>query len=331
MYSDGVSTIPAPGAERASLTVSVVICAYTQDRWSDIITAVGSIGAQDTRATETILVIDHNPALRERACSEIEGVVIVENREARGLSGARNTGVAVARGDVVAFLDDDAWAEPSWLTRLMEVYEEPGVIGAGGGITPAWQRGRPRWWPDEFDWVVGCSYRGLPTQRAEVRNMIGANMSFRRSTLVAVGPFSHGIGRIGTRPLGGEETELAIRARRESDGGSIVYEPRARVNHRVPASRDTARYFIHRCYAEGLSKAMIAKLVGTDSALASERTYAVRTLGTGIFRHAGDALRRRDGYGLLRAAWIVIGLAVTTIGYVAGWVTARPATKAGAT
>jgi glycosyltransferase involved in cell wall biosynthesis len=303
-----------------------VICAYTADRWDDILDAVRSVQAQDTPALETILVIDHNPALLERVRAGIDGVVAIENVEARGLSGARNSGVAAARGDVVAFLDDDAWAEPTWLTDLLAVYREPGVIGAGGGITPVWLEGRPRWWPDEFDWVIGCSYRGLPTRRADVRNMIGANMSFLRSTLLAVGPFSHGIGRIGTRPLGGEETELAIRARRGSDGGRIVYEPSARVNHRVPGSRGTGRYFVSRCYAEGLSKAAIARLVGTDRALQSERAYAFRTLGAGVVRHSVDVVRRRDPFGLARAAWIVVGLAATTAGYLVGRLSARPTT-----
>lgn len=319
-----MSTNPATTDATPGPSVSVVICAYTMDRWDDIVDAVRSVEAQETPALETILVVDHNPALLERVRAEIGGVVAVENLEARGLSGARNSGVAVARGDVVAFLDDDAWAEPAWLSLLLAVYRDPQVIGAGGGIAPAWQRGRPRWWPDEFDWVVGCSYRGLPRERAEVRNMIGANMSFRRSTLQAAGPFLHGIGRIGTRPLGGEETELAIRARRGSPGGRIVYEPAARVNHRVPASRGTARYFVSRCYAEGLSKAAIAKLVGTDSALASERSYAVRTLGAGVLRHAGDVVRRRDLHGLARAAWIVIGLAATVSGFAVGRLSARP-------
>jgi len=309
-------------------TVSVVICAYTQDRWDDIVAAARSIRAQDTAALETIIVVDHNPALLERVQAEFADVTVVENVESRGLSGARNSGVAITRGEVVAFLDDDAWAESDWLTCLLDAYREPRVIGVGGQINPAWQRARPRWWPHEFDWVVGCSYRGLPDRRAEVRNMIGANMSFRRSVLAMTGPFSHGIGRVGTRPLGGEETELAIRARRHS-GGRILHEPRARVHHRVPASRATRRYFINRCYAEGLSKAAISRLVGADSALATERTYAIRTLGSGVFRHAGDALRRGDGHGLLRAVWIVIGLAATTAGYIVGRTTARAITGSG--
>lgn len=298
-------------------TVSVVICAYTEERWNDIVAAVESVRAQARPALETILVADNNPALLDRIGVGIDGVIATPNVEARGLSGARNSGVAVARGDVVAFLDDDAWAEPDWLTHLAAAYGEPDVVGAGGGIAPAWQTARPRWWPDEFDWVIGCSYRGLPRERSEVRNPIGANMSFLRSALQIAGPFSHRMGRIGTRPLGGEETELAVRVRRSVPGGRILYEPKARVNHRVPASRGTARYFLDRCYAEGLSKAVMTKLVGAET-LSSERSYTLRTLPAGVVRHSLDVLRRRDPFGLLRASWIVIGLAATTSGYVVG-------------
>jgi len=322
-----MSSAAGPGD---ALTASVVICVYTEDRWADIVRAVRSVEAQTTAPLETILAVDHNPALRARVAGELSGVVVTENMEARGLSGARNSGFAIARGDIVAFLDDDAWAEPDWLGTLIAAYADRDVISAGGTIIPDWDGGRPRWWPDEFDWVVGCSYRGLPTQRADVRNAIGANMSFRRATLEAAGGFSHGIGRIGTRPLGGEETELAIRARRLSHGARIVYEPAATVHHRVPSSRSNARYFLSRCYAEGLSKAAISRLVGAERALASERSYAVRTLGAGALRDAADTIRRRDPFGLARAAWILIGLATTTLGYLVASVTARPLSRTSA-
>lgn len=319
---------PAPAGPP---TVSAIICAYTLDRWTDIVAAVRSIEAQDMQALETVIVADHNPELLARVRRELPGVVAVENVEARGLSGARNSGIAGSRGEILAFLDDDAWAEPSWLGHLVGGYTDAAVIGVGGSIAPAWERGRPRWWPEEFDWVIGCSYRGLPRQTSEVRNMIGANMSFRRKVFERAGTFSHGIGRIGTRPLGGEETELSIRARRAFPGNRVLYEPAARVNHRVPATRGTARYFLNRCYSEGLSKAAIAKLVGAERALASERSYAVRTLSSGAISDLVDVVRQRDPYGLARAAWIVLGLAATTLGYVVGRLSARWAEGAAAT
>lgn len=307
-------------------SVSVVICAYTEARWDELVAAVRSAQAQATPVLETILVIDHNPALRERASREIPDVVLVENVEQRGLSGARNSGVQVARGDVIAFMDDDAWADGAWWSHLAAAYADPAVMAAGGAILPAWEHGRPVWFPREFDWVVGCTYLGMPEERATVRNMIGCNMSFRREAFAEVGGFSHGIGRIGTRPLGGEETEFCIRAQRRWPDRVIVYEPAAFVNHRVPAARGTIGYFRSRCYSEGLSKAAIAKLVGSGSALATERGYAVRTLGGGVARNLADVVRGRSLAGVRRAVAIVFGLVVTTAGYAVGRVSARPVT-----
>lgn len=303
---------------------SVVICAYTEARWLELRAAIDSIGEQRLPALETLLVIDHNRPLFERAASEIAGVVLLENREQQGLSGARNSGVAAARGDVIAFMDDDATAAPDWLERLAEPYADRSVIGVGGAIIPAWESARPGWFPEEFDWVVGCTYRGMPARTADVRNMIGCNMSFRREVFEEVGGFSHGIGRLGTRPLGGEETELCVRALRAMPGRRIVYEPSASVDHRVPAGRGTVRYFRSRCYSEGLSKAVIARLVGAGDALSTERAYAVRTLGAAVLRNLGEAVHRRRPAALGRAVAIVAGLGITTAGYVMGTLSGRP-------
>ena len=304
--------------------VSVVICAYTEARWGDLLAAIASVNEQRDRVSlETIVVIDHNPALLERMRVLDAEVKLTENVEAQGLSGARNSGVRLAAGEIVAFIDDDAVADPGWLEALVDAYDDPLVAGAGGAIRPMWETRRPGWWPLEFDWVIGCTYRGMPVKRAVVRNVIGCNMSFRRELLESLDGFAHGIGRIGTRPLGAEETELSIRLARRWPERRIVYEPSAAVDHRVPAGRATFRYFRSRCYAEGLSKAAISKLVGTGHALAAERGYAVRTLGGGVLRELGHAVRG-DRAGIGRAAAIVVGLAVTTAGYLVGALAARP-------
>jgi glycosyltransferase involved in cell wall biosynthesis len=181
----------------ANPVVSVVICAYTEARWDDLLAAIDSVRAQRDRvALEIIVVIDHNPALLERMRPIGTDLKLTENVEAQGLSGARNSGVRLASGDIVAFIDDDALADPSWLESLVAVYDDPLVAGAGGTIRPLWETRRPAWWPLEFDWVVGCTYRGMPQQRAVVRNVIGCNMSFRRDLLESLGGFAHGIGRI---------------------------------------------------------------------------------------------------------------------------------------
>ncbi len=304
-------------------TVSVVICAYTEARWDKLVDAVESVRAQQPPPLDVILVSDHNERLQDRLVERFPDVTVVANTERQGLSGARNSGLREANGEVIAFMDDDARARPEWLRRLAEAYEEPSVVGAGGAIIADWETGRPGWFPQEFDWVVGCTYRGMPDRPTPVRNAIGCNMSFRREVFDEVGGFTHGIGRIGTRPLGGEETELSIRTLRRWPEHRILYLPAAAVDHVVPAARGRLRYFRSRCYAEGLSKAAIAKLTGASSALATERGYAVRTLSSGVLTNLADVVRRRDPQAVLRALAIVAGLAITTAGYLVGALSAR--------
>jgi GT2 family glycosyltransferase len=297
---------------------SVVICAYSLERWQDLVEAVASLQRQALEQPETVVVVDHNEFLLERVRSRLPAVKAVANRHQRGLSGARNSGVEAASGEVIAFLDDDAVAASDWLERLQDGYGDRDVLGVGGAVIPRWAGGRrPRWFPEEFNWVVGCSYKGQPTRIAAVRNLIGANMSYRRDVLAKAGGFREGIGRIGLRPLGCEETELSIRALQRFPGGQVLYDPSARVEHRVPRSRQRVRYFLERCYAEGLSKALVSQLVGASSGLSAERAYTFRVLPRGVIAGIHSA-SRGDVAGLGRAAAIVVGFGVTTLGYAVG-------------
>lgn len=303
--------------QQSTLSISVVICAYTEDRWDDILAAVGSVRSQDVEPHEIIVVVDHNPALYRRLKSALPDVILRENGEARGLSGARNSGVAVAGGDVVAFLDDDAVAEPEWLKFLGGAYDDVCVIGVGGLTLPLWETERPTWFPEEFDWVIGCTYIGRDP--GKVRNLIGGNASFRHEAFdIAEGFLSH-IGRSATTrlPLGCEETEFCIRLSRLSPGSVFVFNARAVTWHRVPEVRSRFSYFRSRCYAEGLSKALVTQSVGVARGLVAERTYAAVTLRRALGRNMRDAVRG-DPTGLLRAGAIVVGFLATANGYLVG-------------
>ena len=295
------------------ITVTVVICAYELGRWEQTVEAVASVLTQSTPVDEVVLVIDHNPELLARACEawQSSAVSVVSSSGAQGLSGARNTGVGCASSEIVAFLDDDAAAEPTWIEHLMKAYSDPHVVACGGAVLPALEGDRPSWWPLEFDWVIGCSYRGLPAGRADVRNVIGANMSARRDAVVRAGGFSEGIGRVGTRPVGCEETDLCIRLAQAGPGTRVVYEPAARVHHRVPAARLSWAYFRARCLAEGLSKSLVAARVGSADALASERTHALKVLPVAMLRALADGAPQRS-------LAIASGLFLTTAGYARG-------------
>jgi glycosyltransferase involved in cell wall biosynthesis len=295
-------------------TISVVICAFTRDRLEVLSESVDSLRAQTLPAHEIVLVIDHAPELLEEVRGLWPDLKIVENRERRGLSGARNSGVAEATGEIVAFLDDDAIAGPDWLERLAAAYADPNVLGAGGTVRPRWVEGKPGWFPPEFDWVVGCTHSGMPQQLEPVRNLVGANMSFRRQPLLEVGGFSHDLGRVGTLPVGCEETDLSIRVHQRWPEAEILYDPAAAVEHVVPPARGRVRYFVDRCRAEGRSKAVLSGMVGTEDGLSSERSYVRRTLPLGVLRDVG-AFFKGDGSGLSRAAMIFVGLTATTVDY----------------
>jgi GT2 family glycosyltransferase len=294
-----------------SVRASIVVCTYDFDRWVDFVAAVESVERQARPGDhQVIVVVDHNPELAPVARHRFPACLVIENRFARGLSGARNTGVAAAHGDVVLFLDDDAVADDGWLAAHLAAYEAHEVVGTAGVARPAWDRGAPPgWWPGEFDWVVGCNDQRAVPPGASVRNPIGANMGFRRECIVKAGGFSDRLGRTTSEPLGCEETELAIRITSQDPTARIVSVPDAVCRHRVPPNRTTWRYFRSRCVAEGRSKAVVARLTGIGAATSSERAYTSRVLPSAL----SSALRRGN---LRKAMAILAGVGFAVVGFV---------------
>ena len=303
--------------ESAGIRISVVICAHTVDRWAELETGVASVLDQTHKPHEVIVSVDHDDALLERSQRAFPDARVVANEGEPGVSGARNTGIRHATGDVVAFVDDDARADRHWLEVIARAHSDPAVLGTGGLIEPSWTGPAPEWMPPELYWIVGCSYRGLPTTVAPLRNPIGANMSFLRDVFADVGGFSDELGRLGGVPGSCEETEFSIRALRGRPDTVVLHLPEARVLHTVPRSRATWRYLVKRCWTEGRAKALVTRAVGSSAGLAEERSYATRVLPAALFSGLRDALGG-DPHGLGRAAAIVSALGITLAGYVYG-------------
>jgi GT2 family glycosyltransferase len=305
-----------------NIAVSVVICAYTERRWAELLRAIDSVLAQEPQPAEILVVIDHNQDLAARLRSHVDSAITVtENTRQRGLSGARNTVLAQVKGEVVAFLDDDAHAGPGWLAALTAPFTDPEVFAVGGAATPVWPNVRPVTLPakrggqrpirGELDWVVGCTYQGQPRTLAQVRNVMGCNMAFRASVFSQVGGFAEGIGRVGTLPLGCEETELCIRLRQANRNARVLFEPSALVHHQVSPDRLTWSYLRRRSYAEGVSKAAIAKLVGADDALSTERAYTSRIIPLALLRELASG-------GVRGAFALVFSVLSAAFGYLRG-------------
>ena len=299
------------------MTTSVVVCAYTLDRWADLQRAIASLEDQTVAPDEVVVVIDYNDDLLVRARESFTHATVVANRNERGLSGARNTGVLVSRGDVLLFLDDDAYADPKWIGANLRALDDVDVVGVGSWIEPLWEGGAPNFFPDSFLWVMGCSYAGLPSAGETIRNPIGAGMALRREVFTQVGGFSSGLGRVGSTPLGCEETELAIRYSQHRPEARIVHAPEAIVHHYVPRSRLSWSYFLHRCWAEGLSKAAVSALVGTKDGLSAERRHVMTALPRDLLRSL-STVPRSPRSSTERAVRIALGACVAAAGMLWG-------------
>jgi glucosyl-dolichyl phosphate glucuronosyltransferase len=295
---------------------SVVVCAYTFDRLALTSACIGAVLAQPERP-EVIVVTDHNDELGEELRRRFPGVTVIPNSHRRGLGGARNSGTEAASADFVAFVDDDAEPSLGWLAGLGAAFQDPLVVGVGGDAEPVWEGSPPAWFPDEYLWVVGCSYRGM-ARDGSVRNPLGCNMAFRRQVLIAVGGFDQMLGRIGNVPFGLEETELCVRLIKADPSARIVIVPDAGVRHHVPPGRQRPAYFLQRCFYEGVGKAQLSDLA-SSAALSSERSYALRVLPAAVIREVAGSIRLdRPLTRLSTAAAIIGGLGAAAAGYACG-------------
>lgn len=296
------------------LKTSIVVRTYTEKRWHDLVQCLDSLLKQSKQPDQIVVVVDHNLPLLEKVQQAYPMVTAVENTLPQGSSGAWNSGILNVTSEIVAFIDDDAEADPGWLAQLVSHYDQPEVYGVGGHIQPVWEAGKPAWFPEEFNWVVGCSYIGLPEEVAPIRNMIGCNMSFRYKAFNMIGGFRDGMGHVGSNPIGCDETEICIRLHQEAPHIILLHDPDAIVHHHVPPQRTTFRYFIKRCALEGRSKAQVSRHVGTQDGLESERRYSFVVLPRGVLRYIKQGFSgKRGAFGSAFA--IIAGLFTTGVMY----------------
>lgn len=325
-----------PSSSNQLLTASVVIPAFTLDRWKLIERAIDSARHQHVKPEAVILCVDNNTELLLRATrrwrTESNPVVrVIPNQSSDHLAGralherahgtsrrfgagsARNTGGFSVTSDVIAFLDDDAWAEPNWLEELLLLYADPRVVAVGGASLPYYETSRPRWFPENFDWVFGCSYSGLPNTPGPLRHLVGSNMSVRRSAFATVGGF-----------IGSDFDDLNLCMRLIDAYGTqgVIYTPTAVAHHFVSRDRVSWRYFYRRCYFVNRQKVSVLERIGGAANLKAEREFVFRAL-----RYDALGCLRRVARGDLSAvgqlAAMITGIVLAALGYSQGRVWRR--------
>jgi GT2 family glycosyltransferase len=260
------------------MLVSAVICAHSLDSYQDLVDCVDSLLGQTHEQLEIIAVIDGNQSLHERIAAhyaQLPAVRTVLLKHNAGVSAARNAGIKVARGEITAFIDDDALADSRWVENLLSTYQEYDAVAVGGKILPLWTGGEPRYLPEELYWLVGVTHEGFAGEEVvEVRNTFGPNMSFKREVFEQVGFFNENLGFSGGGAcrIQAEEPEFALRVKQKT-GKGVLYNPRAVVYHKIPRSKLGMANLLRRSFYQGYSKALMGRMNITPDAMAAEGSY----------------------------------------------------------
>jgi len=304
--------------------LSVVLCTHRLDSYQNVIDAVESLLRQTYDDMEIIVVVDGNQRLSEGIAQVYGGrekVKILATGDKMGVCGARNAGIGVAQGEIVAFTDDDVVADSRWIESLVDTYETYGAVAVGGKILPMWIATEPNHFPAELGWLVGITHNGFAEEGvSEVRNAFGPNMSYRSEVFDKIGLFNErfGLGARGAVQLQGEEAELALRMKHVL-GRGVTYNPQAVVYHKVPPWKTTPRWMLRRAFYQGYSKALLRRSIPGHDTLSVEQAYLRRLLFTYAPSRAKRLLLRSDRAGELRKLGILAAsLFSASLGFVCG-------------
>ncbi len=272
--------------------LSVVIC--TRNRPHLLSMALESLGRQTARRDEfETIVVDNGPSASTRlVCQSQPGGLkprcLIEHKT--GLSHARNAGYGAARGQYVAYLDDDAKAAPDWVERILDVIRHSAPEIFGGPYLPFYLSEKPSWFRDEY----GSSNMGdSPLELRRPLLLTGSNVVIRKVLLERLGGFDPRYGMAGDRMAYAEETEFQMRALREVEGLSIRYFPRLVVHHLVPPAKMNLRRFIRSRWAQGKAHARLQASEGMQHRLPT----LLRYLGANAALFIAESVRGlwRDG------------------------------------
>lgn len=302
--------------------VSVVVCTY--NRCALLRNALSSLVEQTVEPDRyEVIVVDNNSTDGTRqAVQGFEDSTAVPVRyvleEQQGVSHARNRGIDEARGEIVAYLDDDELADPGWLAAMLDVYRRhPDVMAVTGRVEPIWERRPPPWFEeDRFFRTAVCVGDWGPEARS-IRYPHGiiwvGNSSFRRAVFETVGRFDTGLGRRAGLLTAGEEDDLQCRI--EHQGGQVYYAPEAVVYHYIPVSKLTERHFLDVRHMAGRAHYVVDSRYLPRGPIATRMLNLVIRVPWRLAALGFHLVMRKD----VAATWKRKGQLLFTQGYVEGW------------
>lgn len=285
------------------MSASILICTYNRaSLLRETLAALQGLH-RPTDCDVEIVVVDNNssdetPQVIAAAAGRPGIPVVAVSESDQGKSFALNRGLVAVRGDIVALTDDDVWPDPDWLVRIVADFRARDVTFVFGKVLPRWG-GHP---PPEIltpraDCIWGplaiVDYGNVPADYLPdtpgQRLPIGANLSFTRSALRAIGGWRTDLGKVNGTLISGEDHEISMRLRRH-DLYSGYYDPDVAVRHLVPAERLTRRYFRRWFFWHGKTNALMLSELYPELDMA--KVPRVGGIPRFLFRQGLDQWRR---------------------------------------
>ena len=246
---------------KSKMLVTIIVCTY--NRASLLEKTLQALLAQKTNAEYEIVVIDNNSTDRTKEAvkkvahnAEIPVRYYIEKEQ--GISSARNRGAQEARGEYIAYIDDDAIASENWLREIINSFEntEPKPACCVGKVELQWEQGRSKWFPQEHETLLGQYDFGNTLKFLGPDDyLVTMNVAFQKESFLKIGEFRTYLGRKGNCLLSGEDNNMYQRF--YSAGALIYYNPNQLIYHLVPKERQTLCWLTKRMFWDGATQILL--------------------------------------------------------------------------
>lgn len=293
--------------------ISAAICSYNRARF--IVDAVDSIFNQDyDKSLFEVVVVDNNSTddtlarLKQYKEQHPDYNFRFLTEPNQGVAYTRTRCAIEAKGEIVAYLDDDSKAQPGWLKQIADFFDShPDTYSIGGKITPYFLTGIPNWYSKYFFGLVGRFDQGEHIkQLTGQRYPCGANMAFRKKVFEEIGYFNTALGRSGKGLLATEEKDIYMRILHY--GKKVFYLPGVEVLHAVESNKFNKDYV--RRHSMGIGGGERLRLKGQSLALFIKFLEYIAKWGYAITYGLGFLLKGQwSKFHMLERFrwWVIIG------------------------
>jgi len=303
------------------MTISVVIATY--NRATLLAECLQHLSRQRFCPGDEVIVVDNDSTDdTARVIADAQDGLAVPLRylveKKPGKSNAIAAALQIAKGDVIAFTDDDVDVDPSWVDEIRAVMNDPGIALAGGPVTPRWATPPPEWLRAAVETYgrlaapLGLLNYGPESFPLGPRTVLGANLVVRAEVLRKLGGYAPHLGKLRGTLLSGEDHELCMRV--QAAGYRAVYRPELRVTHWVPTSRMRARYSMAWFFWSGITHATLEDGNLQEHSIFRVPRYFIRRIVTSAARGVLAALTGRSAGAMDNAI---------DVAFVAGYVAHR--------